>query len=68
MAIIFRLDRVMVDRKTSLKKLAEEIGMTSTNLSRLKNGKINSIRFETMDKICKILKCQPGDLFEYTED
>lgn len=67
MAIIVRLDRVMADRKMSLNELADKVDMTNVNLSNLKNGKMKGVRFETMDAICKALKCQPGDLFEYTE-
>ena len=63
-----RLDRVMVDRKMSLTELAEKIEMTNVNLSNLKTGKMKGIRFETMESICRVLKCQPGDLFEYIED
>lgn len=68
MAIIVRLDRMMADRKMSLNELAERVGMTNVNLSNLKNGKVKGVRFETMDSICRVLNCQPGDLFEYTED
>lgn len=68
MAIVVRLDRVMADRKMSLNKLAECVGMTNVNLSNLKTGKMKGIRFETMNSICKALQCQPGDLFEYIED
>lgn len=68
MAIIIRLDRMMADRKMSLNELAEHIGMTNVNLSNLKTGKMKGIRFETMDKICKVLKCQPGDIFEFIDD
>ena len=68
MAIIVRLDRVMADRKISLNELAEKVGLTNVNLSNLKNGKMKGIRFETMNSICKVLNCQPADLFEYVED
>lgn len=68
MAIIMRLDRVMADRKISLNDLAVKIEMSNVNLSNLKNGKMKGIRFETMNAICKVLDCQPGDLFDYTED
>lgn len=68
MAIIIRLDRMMADRKISLNELAEHVGMTNVNLSNLKTGKMKGIRFETLNAICKTLDCQPGDLFEYTED
>jgi putative transcriptional regulator len=68
MAIIVRLDRIMADRKISLNELSERVQMTNVNLSNLKNEKMKGIRFETMNSICKILNCQPGDLFEYVED
>lgn len=68
MAIIVRLDRMMADRKMSLNELADRIGMTNVNLSNLKTGKMKGVRFETMDAICKVLECQPGDLFEYREE
>lgn len=68
MAIIVRLDRMMADRKISLNELADKIGMTNVNLSNLKTGKMKGVRFETMDAICKVLECQPGDLFEYREE
>lgn len=68
MAIIVRLDRMMVDRKMSLNELADKINMTNVNLSNLKTGKMKGIRFETINSICKALDCQPGDLFEYIDE
>lgn len=68
MAIILRLDRVMADRKISLKELAEKVGITNVNLSNLKTGKVKAIRFSTLDAICKELECQPGDILEYIQD
>lgn len=68
MAIIVRLDRMLADRKMPSNELAEKIGMSTVNLSNLKTGKMKGIRFETMNAICKVLNCQPGDLFEYVED
>ncbi len=68
MPIIMRLDRVMADRKMSLNELAEKVQMTNVNLSNLKNGKMKGIKFETMESICRVLQCQPGDLMEFTED
>jgi len=68
MAIIVRLDRIMADRKISLNELSAKVQMTNVNLSNLKNEKMKGIRFETMNSICKVLNCQPGDLFEYVED
>lgn len=67
MPIIIRLDRMMADRKMSLNELAEKVGMTNVNLSNLKTGKMKGIRFETLEAICSVLKCQPGDLLEFEE-
>lgn len=66
--IILRLDRVMADRKISLKDLAEQIGIANVNLSKIKTGKISAIRFSTLESICDILNCQPGDILEYQPD
>ena len=68
MAIIFRLDRVMADRKISLIELAERIDLTNANLSILKTGKARAIRISTLEAICRELKCQPGDLLEFMPD
>lgn len=68
MAIILRLDRVMADRKMSLNELAERVGIATVNLSNIKTGKVSAIRFSTLNAICKVLDCQPGDILEYTED
>ena len=65
MAIILRLDRVMADRKISLNELAEKVGISNVNLSNIKTGKISAIRFSTLDAICDVLDCQPGDILEY---
>lgn len=65
MAIILRLDRVMADRKISLNELAEKVGIANVNLSKIKTGKISAIRFSTLDAICEILDCQPGDILEF---
>ena len=62
------LDRVMVEKKISLQDLAEKVGITNANMSNIKNGKINAIRFTTLDAICKVLDVQPGDILEYVED
>jgi len=64
-AIILRLDRVMADRKISLNELAAKVGISNVNLSNIKTGKINAIRFSTLDAICDVLDCQPGDILEY---
>ena len=68
MAIILRLDRVMADRKISLNDLSELVGVSNVNLSRMKTGKISAIRFSTLNAICEVLGCQPGDLLEYRPD
>ena len=68
MAIIIRLDRVLADRKMQLSELSERVGISIVNLSNLKTGKVKAIRFSTLEAICKVLKCQPGDLLEYTEE
>ncbi|EPY05691.1 transcriptional regulator, XRE family protein [Paenibacillus alvei TS-15] len=68
MAIVLRLDRVMADRKISLNELAEKVGISNVNLSNIKTGKISAIRFSTLDAICKVLDCQPGDILEYKRE
>lgn len=68
MAIILRLDRVMADRKMSLNELAERVGISNVNLSNLKTGKVKAIRFSTLEAICEVLECQPGDILEYKQD
>ena len=68
MSIIIRLDRMMADRKISVNELAEKLDMSNVNVSNLKTGKMKGIRFETLNAICRVLECQPGDLFEYVED
>ena len=67
MAIILRLDRVMADRKMSLNELSEKVGVANVNLSKMKTGKVSAIRFSTLNAICRVLKCQPGDILEYEE-
>ena len=63
--IILRLDRVMADRKITLKDLSEKVGVSNVNLSKMKTGKISAIRFSTLEAICEALDCQPGDILEY---
>lgn len=65
MAIILRLDRMMADRKISLNELAQKVGIANVNLSNIKTGKVSAIRFSTLDAICDVLDCQPGDLLEF---
>ena len=66
--IIIRLDRVLADRTMKLNDLAQKVGISNVNLSHLKTGNIKAIRFSTLDAICRVLECQPGDILEYTED
>lgn len=68
MPIVVNLDVMMAKRKMSSGELAEKIGISPVNLSILKNGKAKAIRFSTMEKICKALDCQPGDILEYKTD
>jgi putative transcriptional regulator len=68
MPIIVNLDVVMAKRKMSLNELSEKVGLTLSNLSILKTGKAKAIRFSTLEAICNILDCQPGDILEYVED
>lgn len=68
MAIILRLDRVMADRKISLNDLAEKVGIANVNLSNIKTGKVSAIRFSTLNAICDVLDCQPGDILEFQRD
>jgi putative transcriptional regulator len=63
--IVVNLDVMLAKRKMRSKELAERIGITEPNLSLLKSGKVKGVRFETLEKICAALECQPGDLLEY---
>jgi putative transcriptional regulator len=65
MAIIVNLDVMMAKRKMSLNTLSEQVGITLSNLSILKQGKAKAIRFSTLEVICSVLNCQPGDILEY---
>jgi putative transcriptional regulator len=68
MPIIMRLDVMLAKRKVRSNALAEAIGMTESNLSLLKAGKVRGVRFTTLEAICRFLDCQPGDLLEYEPD
>ena len=68
MAIILRLDRVMADRKMPLNELSERVGVANVNLSKIKTGKVSAIRFSTLEAICDVLDCQPGDILEFSRD
>jgi putative transcriptional regulator len=67
MAIVVNLDVMMAKRKMSLNELSEKVDITLANLSILKTGKAKAIRFSTLEAICIVLNCQPGDLIEYVE-
>ena len=68
MAIIVNLDVMLAKRKMTSLELAQRVGMTPANLSILKTGKAKAIRMSTLEAICRELKCQPGDLLEFTEE
>ena len=68
MAIIVNLDVMMAKRKMSLNELSDRVGLTLSNLSILKTGKAKAIRFSTLETICNVLDCQPGDILEYVND
>jgi putative transcriptional regulator len=68
MSIIVNLDVMMAKRKMSLNELSEKVGLTLANLSILKTGKAKAIRFSTLETICKVLDCQPGDILEYRDE
>ena len=68
MPIIVRLDVMLARRKMRSKDLARQIGITEQNVSLLKSGKVKGVRFETLNRICEVLDCQPGDLLEYEPD
>lgn len=67
MAIVIKLDVVLAERKMKLKELSEIVGVSTVNLSILKQGKVKAIRFSTLNAICSTLKCQPGDIMEYID-
>lgn len=67
MSIIINLDVMLAKRKMSVTELSEKVGITMANISILKNGKAKAIRFSTLDKICEVLNCQPGDILEYQD-
>ncbi|OSZ77469.1 transcriptional regulator [Chitinophagaceae bacterium IBVUCB2] len=67
MPIVVNLDVMMAKRKMSLNELSEKVDLTLANLSILKTGKAKAVRFSTLEAICKVLNCQPGDILEYVE-
>lgn len=68
MPIIINLDVMLAKRKMRSNELADKVGITTANLSILKTGKAKAIRFSTLEAICEVLDCQPGDIMEYTND
>ncbi|UWP60965.1 helix-turn-helix domain-containing protein [Ruminococcus gauvreauii] len=68
MSIIVNIDVMMARRKISAGDLAKEVGITPANLSILKNGKAKAVRFSTLEALCSVLQCQPGDILEYRKD
>jgi len=68
MAIVVQLDVMLARRKVKSKALAEHVGITEANMSLLKQGKVKGIRFDTLEKICEFLDCQPGDLLAYVAE
>ena len=66
--IIFNIDVMLAKRKMSVTELAEKVGITIANISILKNGKAKAIKVETLNKICKALQCQPGDILEFRDE
>ena len=66
--IVLRLDRMMLERKMSLNELAERVGISNVNLSKIKNNKVTAIRFSTLASICDALDCEAGDILEFRKD
>ena len=66
--IVLRLDRMMVERKISLNELAERVGISNVNMSKIKNNKVTAIRFSTLAAICDALDCEAGDILEYQKE
>lgn len=66
--IVINLDVMLAKRKVSVTELSEKLGITMANVSILKNGKAKAVKLDTLNKICEILECQPGDILEYRED
>lgn len=66
--IVLRLDRMMVERKMSLGELAEKVGISNVNLSKIKNNKVTAVRFSTLAAICEALECEAGDILEYQRE
>ncbi|MEV0801002.1 helix-turn-helix transcriptional regulator [Kribbella sp. NPDC050281] len=68
MPIVVRIDVVLAKRKMSVGEFAEKVGLTPANIAVLKNGRAKAVRFSTLESMCRVLECQPGDLLEFVED
>ena len=68
MPIIVNLDVMLAKRKMSMTELSEQVGVTMANLSILKNGHAKAVRFSTLERLCQVLECQPGDILEFREE
>ncbi|HIY83683.1 MAG TPA: helix-turn-helix transcriptional regulator [Candidatus Rubneribacter avistercoris] len=68
MPVVLKLNDLMADRGISLNDLAEKVGITNVNLSRIKTGKIKAVRFSTLGMLCEVLQCQPGDILAYVPE
>ena len=66
--IVLHLDRMMVEKNMSLNELADRVGISNVNLSKIKNNKVTAIRFSTLAAICEVLECKAGDILEYTDE
>ena len=66
--IVIRIDVMLAKRKMSVTELTERVGLTMANVSLLKNGKVKAIKLSTLEKICEVLDCQPGDMLEYVKE
>lgn len=66
--IVIRIDVMLAKRKMSVTELTERVGLTMANVSLLKNGKVKAIKLSTLEKICEVLDCQPGDILEYVQE
>ena len=65
--IVIRVDMMLAKRKMSVTELTEKVGLTMANVSLLKNGKVKAVKLSTLNKLCEVLNCQPGDVLEYVE-
>lgn len=68
MPVVLKLGHLMSERGISLNELADKVGITNVNLSRIKTGKVKAVRFSTLGKLCEILECQPGDILAFISD